>query len=653
MTFIYFILAATALGVLVFIHELGHFFVAKWVGMTVEVFSIGFGKPLFKWRWKNVEWQLGWLPFGGYVKIAGMEFGKKDKYTYTEPYEIPNGFFSKAPWKRILVACAGPFSNFILAFAVFATIFAMGGREKPFTDFTRIVGWVDPQSELFAKGLRPGDFITQYNGKPFSGPKDLLYAAMLTGKEIRLKGFHVNYATGEKTPFAYTVETYSSPLSLDGILTTGVTSGARYLIYDRLPGGEPNLLPEGSPMQGSGIAYQDRLVWADGDYLFSMDQLSHIINSDKAFLTIKRGNEIFFTRQPRVLVSDLLLPSHVRNELIDWQYETRAANVQRKRSQTLVILPYIINNEGYVEAPLNFIDTESQREAFPLHLYASSKEHPLLAGDRILAVDGVPVSKGYQILEQLQQHRIHLIAEKGVPAATTVSWKKEDKYFTDAIRFQEIGEIAKTIGLPSSFRQSGHFQLLKPIEPKPIDQFALSEETQDQIQKEFEAQKAEIEKIRDKGKRAQALKILDQNQHKLILGITLQDRKVNYNPTPWTMFGSVFKETWQTLKALFSGYLNPKWISGPIGIVQVLHHGWKVGLGEALFWIAAISVNLGVLNLLPIPVLDGGYICLSLWEMITRRRLKARTMERLIIPFVVLLIGLLVFLTFQDITRLF
>ncbi len=110
---------------------------------------------------------------------------------------------------------------------------------------------------------------------------------------------------------------------------------------------------------------------------------------------------------------------------------------------------------------------------------------------------------------------------------------------------------------------------------------------------------------------------------------------MNYNPAPWTLFGAVFTETWQTLKALITGYLNPKWLSGPVGIVQVLHHGWQLGVKEALFWLGAISVNLGFLNLLPIPILDGGYICLSLWELITRRKLKAKTMERLIIPFVV------------------
>ena len=466
MSILYFILAAAALGILVFIHELGHFLVAKWTGMTVEIFSIGFGKPLLKWRWKNVDWQLGWLPFGGYVKIVGMEFGKKDKHTYTEPYEIPNGFFTKSPWKRILVACAGPFANFVLAFIIFTAIWALGGREKPFTDFTRVVGWVDPKSELFAQGLKPGDIITEYNGKAYTGPKDLLYAAMLAGKEVRLKGYHVDYATGAKEPFAYTVETYST--SSDGILTTGMTSGARYLIYDELLKGEANPLPEGSPMQSSGIAYQDRLVWADGDYLFSMDQLSHIINSNKAFLTIKRGNEILFTRQPRVSASDLVLPLHVRNELIDWQYEMRTPTAARKRSQNVFILPYIVNNEGYIEAPLEFADEESKQNHLPAHHYAPVKEHPLLAGDRILAVDGIPVSRGYQILDLLQQHRLNLIVEKQVPAATKMSWKIEDHMFIQDIHYNEIENLASSIGfLPLPVNQDV-LSFSNQLSPNPL-----------------------------------------------------------------------------------------------------------------------------------------------------------------------------------------
>ena len=70
---IYLLLAALALGFLILIHELGHYFVARREGMIVEVFAIGFGKPIFSWQRNGVKWQVCWLPFGGYVKIAGME----------------------------------------------------------------------------------------------------------------------------------------------------------------------------------------------------------------------------------------------------------------------------------------------------------------------------------------------------------------------------------------------------------------------------------------------------------------------------------------------------------------------------------------------------------------------------------------------------
>lgn len=649
MTVLYFVLAAAALGILVFIHELGHYFIAKKMGMSVETFGIGFGRPLLKWRWQNVDWQLGWLPFGGFVKIAGMEFGKKEKEGFKEPYEIPNGFFSKAPWRRIFVAAAGPLANFLLAFLIFVMIWAMGGREKPFSELTQIIGWVDPKSELYALGVRPGDQLTEYNGKPFTSSKDLLYASMLGGKEVTLSGYHIDYDTGEKVPFSYTIESYPSPSSIEGIRTTGITTGARYLIYDRFPTGFPNPLPEGSPMASSGIQYGDQLIWADGEILFSMDQLSHILNSGKTLLTIKRGNQIFLSRQPRLPASDLTFPSHVQNELIDWQYE---ADI-KGRWADLFVLPYIINAEGFIEAPLDFIDKESRLQAFPLHPYSASLEKQLEPGDQILAIDGIPVKKGYKILELLQTHRVQLMIKSGVPVDKNTSWKVEDKEFRQNLHYDAIQQLASNVGIIDPVTTYLDLRLLNPVQPKPLSEFILSPDARERISSEYEKQKEEINSIRDQEKRTQALSYLEQSQNRLLLGITLQDRVVDYNPNPFVMFSNVFTETWQTLKALVMGYLHPKWISGPVGIVQVLHHGWQLGISEALFWIAAISINLGFLNLLPIPVLDGGYICLSLWEQITHRRLKAKTMERLIIPFVVLLIGLLVFLTFQDISRLF
>jgi regulator of sigma E protease len=119
------------------------------------------------------------------------------------------------------------------------------------------------------------------------------------------------------------------------------------------------------------------------------------------------------------------------------------------------------------------------------------------------------------------------------------------------------------------------------------------------------------------------------------------------------MFENIFKEIWRTLTALVSGQLNPKWLSGPIGIVQVVHDNSMVSLKEALFWLGAISLNLGILNLLPIPVLDGGTILINLVELISRRRISPKTLEKLVLPFALLLIVFFIFLTYHDLTRIF
>jgi len=643
MTIIYFILAAIALGILVFIHELGHYFAARMVGMRVEVFSIGFGRPLFKWKWQDVEWQLAWLPFGGYVKIAGMEMGKKN----SDPSEVENGFFSKSPWKRILVAIAGPLANFILAFLLFIALWGMGGREKPFSEFTHYIGWVDPQSELYSLGIKPGDILTKYDGMAYTNSKELIYAAMLGDKKVTVEGFHVDEQNGQKTPFNYTVETYPSPSSLDGLLTMGILSPTRYMIFSNTGEGYEKSFPEGSPMAESGIQFGDRILWADGKILYSLDQMSNLLNDRRALLTVERDGQIFLTRQPKVSLGDLSLSSSVRDEIKDWQF---AIAIKGKFS-SLSFLPYDMSNEGIIEGHLSFIDEESERAAFPKS--PNSKDNRLKIGDRIVAVDGLPIKNSYEILKLLQIKHVNIIVDRSGTNVSPLNFKNEDWVFEHSINRQDLNALSNTIGNPQANRQIGTLVLLNSVIPKKIGDFSESPEAKAQIASQIEAQKQKILEIKDKDKRVQALKTLDESQNKYVLGIYLQDRNVQYNPNPAALFGDVFSETWRTLKALIFGYLNPKWLSGPIGIVQVLHHGWAIGIGEALFWIAAISVNLGVLNLLPIPVLDGGYICFALWEIITGKRLKAKTIEKLIVPFVVLLVGLLIFLTFQDISRFF
>lgn len=642
---LYILLAILGLSLLIFVHELGHYWMARRVGMRVEVFSIGFGKPLFSWVRDGVRWQIGWLLFGGYVKIAGQEI-EKDK----DPYSIPDSFFSKSPMDRIKVAFMGPFVNIVFALLLFSALWLLGGREKNFSELTHKIGWVDPHSELYQKGIRPGDEITGYDGRPYAGAKDNLYAPMIGGEEIEVKGFKVDHKTREKQPYDYKVKTYPHPASLEkGIKTAGILNSASYIIYERLPGGRENPLPEGSPMQNSGIQYGDRIVWADGEQIFSLTQLSHLLNDGRALLRIKRGNQYFNRRVPRVLLQELKLDPRFREELIDWQYEGQLNNT---RMQKLFFIPYALNDDAVVERELQFIDKEKNADAFPQNL-ESDKDKPLQPGDIIVAVDGKPISHSYELFVYLQTHLVNIIVERNPASIEQISSSKADADFDQKVDWGDLQKIVKSIGSSHSVKTAGDLVLLNPIVPKMKSQFQLKPEAQAWTNTENLEKKKEIESIQDPEKRAQALQMLENHEKQLFLGLPTVDRKVSYNPGPFKLFAAVFQEIWRTLSALVSGNMSVKWLSGPVGIVQVVHENSMISLKEALFWLGAISLNLGVLNLLPIPVLDGGTILMTFIEMISKRKMSPKTMEKIVIPFAVLLIAFFVYLTYQDLSRIF
>lgn len=643
-TVMYIIFALLGLGLLIFIHELGHFFVARWVGMRVEAFGIGFGKPIYTWVRNGVKWNLCWLPFGGYVKIAGME-----KEGDVDPRDIPDGFFGKKPMDRIKVALAGPLANILLAFLLFSVLWLSGGREKPFSEFTHTIGWVDPRSELYAEGVRPGDQITAYNERPYQSVKDHVYAPLTSEDKIRVQGYKVNHHTGVKTPFDYTVKVYDNPAYLeDGIMTSGIQSSANYLIYQKM-GGMENPLPDGSPMIGSGLEYGDRLYWVDGEKVFSGQQLSHIINEGRALVTVRRGNETILARVPRVPVEDLKLDVEHREEISDWQHQ---ASLNATKLPKLYFIPYNLSSDGVVESDIKFIDKEHQEKASP-DLTFSDLEKSLQPGDKIIAIDGTPIQRGADLLSLLQKRRVNIIVERDSAALKPISWTKADDEFIESDHLADLDKIVATIGTSSVLQKSGHLVLLKRVTPKGLNDFALPKEKQALVANELLEQRKAIEKIENSEKRARALSAFDERSRQLVLGIQVQDRQVNYNPGPVQLFKDVVDEIWRTLSALIVGDLSPKWLAGPVGMVQMLQNRWAVSIMEAIFWLAAISINLGILNLLPIPVLDGGHICMALFEMVTGKRLKAKTMERLIIPFAVLLICFMIFVTFHDLVRLF
>jgi len=622
-TALYLILAALGLGFLIFIHELGHYFVARWVGIRVEVFSIGFGRAVIKWERDGVVWKVGWIPFGGYVKMAGEERPKEGGDL--EPVE--GGFLAARPIHRIYVALAGPVVNIIFALLAFSVLWFSGGRDRSYSEYSQRVGWVAPDSTLYAAGVRPGDRIYSYDGYLVHSIKDHAYGPMLADGQVRVQGEHFDPQTGQSTPFSLQVASYPDPNADEkGIKTLGFEAPAQYLVYEGPTG-------ERVPMDGSGIEAGDRLLWVDGVPIFSMEQLKRVLNDGRALLTVERDGSTLLVRVPRVAMRDIRLTAWQREELGDWLYE------QRGSSRGELWIPHEVSPQGVVEGSLS--------------LYDGEVESPLQAGDRIVAVDGELVGSGSEIIDRLQDRQVYLIAQRGHELEGGVTAAVADDEFVTTVDWNDLAAVAASVGTGQPIFERDGLVLLGPVSPVPygalLDQLPKNSPTARALKDEVRR----IEGISDPEKRASALAALNAERQRLALGVQLKDRSVEYNPNPAVMTGRVVGETGRTLYSLVAGDLKPKWLSGPVGIVQVMQYSWALGAKEALFWLGFISLNLAFLNLLPIPILDGGNIVFSLYEMITRKRIGAKTMERLIIPFFVLLVGFFIYVTYQDLARIF
>lgn len=183
MPFGYLLPFIAALTIIVFIHELGHFLVARWCGVAVEVFSIGFGREIFGWNDRHgTRWKVCWLPLGGYVKFEG------DANPTSLPQASPEAgtirtagnFHGKPVWKRAAVVAAGPIANFLLSIAIFASVFAFVGM--PMNEPR--VGTVQPGSAAEKAGITSGDLIAAIDGVKIETFGDIVKSVSFRGGEL-------------------------------------------------------------------------------------------------------------------------------------------------------------------------------------------------------------------------------------------------------------------------------------------------------------------------------------------------------------------------------------------------------------------------------------------------------------------------------------
>ncbi|MEI9980647.1 MAG: RIP metalloprotease RseP [Edaphobacter sp.] len=152
------------LGIMVLVHEFGHFAVAKLCGIRVEVFSIGFGKRLFGFRRGDTEYQISAIPLGGYVKMAGeMGFSGETLESGSVAPTDPGDFNAHPRWQRILVALAGPIANFILALGLMTGVSMLHNEVQEFQDDPAITDYIQAKTPAAKTGIQSGDLIVHFD----------------------------------------------------------------------------------------------------------------------------------------------------------------------------------------------------------------------------------------------------------------------------------------------------------------------------------------------------------------------------------------------------------------------------------------------------------------------------------------------------------
>ncbi len=262
------------LGVLIFFHELGHFLMAKWAGIRVERFSLGFPPTLVSKKWGETVYAIGVIPLGGYVKMSG---DNPHEETAGKPWE----FMSKPVWKRFLVVFAGPFMNFVLAVAVLAGLYTIRGIEAE----SVYVGNVLAESSAAKAGLMTGDNIVSIDGLEVRSYYHML--EMLRdkiGMPVEIKSYR---GTSERCDTLVAERDYVINIEGDSIEVGTIGVGNLVVVGEVTPG---------RPAEEAGIQPGDIIISVDGTPVKSFNHMAGIIYKkpeQPVEVAWRRGDQIF------------------------------------------------------------------------------------------------------------------------------------------------------------------------------------------------------------------------------------------------------------------------------------------------------------------------------------------------------------------------
>ncbi len=243
------------LSFMVFIHEFGHFFVAKKLGVKVHTFSIGFGKKLITWKRGETEYAISAIPFGGYVAMAG-ESPEDGGYGNADEFRV------KPIWVRFLIAIAGPAANVVFAFLILFGLYLNGVQEPK---HSMKVGEVDVGSPGEKAGLQRGDEVLKLNGKPVTGWETFM-------QDVAMEGGHPIPLEIRRSEQSLTLTMVPEINAKFGIALSGITGEAEVVVAKVMPG---------KPAEAAGLKLGDKIMAVDGIRIPSATALIEMVNGSK------------------------------------------------------------------------------------------------------------------------------------------------------------------------------------------------------------------------------------------------------------------------------------------------------------------------------------------------------------------------------------
>ncbi len=529
------------LGILIFVHELGHFLVAKRFKVGVEIFSLGFGPKLIAKQVGETEYRVSAVPLGGYVKMIG-----EDPQEPLAPEDRARSFNNQSLLKRFLIVAAGPVSNILFAVVVFAGMFMIG---YPSEDTT--IGLVEQGSPAWDAGIRPGDRVAAVDGD-----------AVRLWEELSR---HIRESDGAVLSLRIlrdgTERTVSvQPRMADGKNLFGEKEELPHLgIQHHTLAPVVGVSDPASPAGRDGFETGDRIVSVNGREVATFPALARAVLG--ALGPVLKFEVVRDEKEQSLTIS------------------LEAAEVQRLAGDGDAVLERL----GLVSADLFVHQVQSD---------SAAEAAGIAKGDRIVAIAGEPISSFSRLQEVIGEN-------PGNPLALTVVRQGE------TLRLTVTPQAAQTKDALGNKVSVGRIGIQSSFYPQP--------------------------------------------------GPTISAR---YNPVRASV--KALGMTWEitelimvSLVKLIQQVIPAETIGGPILIAQLAGQQIQYGVLELFKFMALISINLGILNLLPIPILDGGHILFFAVEGLMGRPLSMRKREIAQQVGLFLLISLMVFAFYNDLMRVF